>query len=129
MFLLIVFETKCVPYSHVVLVLLWCVSFYEKIQCLKFTINHYGSGHSVSNLYSVDPWLHFPIRLAFTITINKSQVQSLEMCSLNLDPECFANGQQYFACSRISKPDNLYMYARKENQIILFAHNYSKNGL
>lgn len=54
--------------------------------------------------------LQFPIRLAFAITINKAQDQSLELCGLDLDTDCFLHGQLYVACSRIGKPDNLYIY-------------------
>ena len=34
----------------------------------------------------------FPIRLAFTITINKAQGQSLELCGLYLHTDCFSHG-------------------------------------
>lgn len=53
--------------------------------------------------------LQFPIRLAFAITINKAQGQSLELCGLDLDADCFSHGQLYVACSRVDKPDNLYI--------------------
>ncbi|KAK1342022.1 hypothetical protein QTO34_016775 [Cnephaeus nilssonii] len=51
--------------------------------------------------------LQFPIRLAFAITITKAQGQSLELCGLDLDRDCFSHGQLYVACSRVGKPDNL----------------------
>ena len=54
--------------------------------------------------------LQFPIRLAFAVTINKAQGQSLEMCGLDLDVDCFSHGQLYVACSRVGKPDSLYIY-------------------
>ena len=34
--------------------------------------------------------LQFPIRLAFAMTINKSQGQSLKVCGLNLEHSCFS---------------------------------------
>ena len=43
--------------------------------------------------------LQFPIRLAFAITINKSQGQSLELCGLYLHTDCFSHGHLYVACS------------------------------
>ncbi|GFT86610.1 ATP-dependent DNA helicase pif1 [Trichonephila clavipes] len=55
--------------------------------------------------------LQFPIRLAFAITINKAQGQSLELCWLDLSVDCFSHGQLYVACSRVGKPDSLYIYA------------------
>ena len=33
--------------------------------------------------------LQFPIRLAFAITINKAQGQSLEKCGIDLNTDCF----------------------------------------
>nr|CTR11698.1 putative helicase [Calliphora vicina] len=44
--------------------------------------------------------LQFPVRLAFTMIINKSQVQSLRVCGINLENACFSDGQLYVACSR-----------------------------
>lgn len=54
--------------------------------------------------------VQFPIRLAFAITINKAQGQSLELCGLDLGTDCFSHGQLYVACSRVGKPENLYIY-------------------
>ncbi|GFV36186.1 ATP-dependent DNA helicase [Trichonephila clavipes] len=55
--------------------------------------------------------LQFSIRLAFAITINKAQGQSLELRGLDLSVDCFSHGQLYVACSRVGKPDSLYIYA------------------
>ena len=55
--------------------------------------------------------LQFPIRLAFAMTINKAQGQSLQVCGLNLENDCFSHGQLYVACSRVGKPSDLYVYA------------------
>jgi len=45
----------------------------------------------------------FPIRLAFAMTINKSQGQTLSVCGLDLETLCFSHGQLYVACSRRGK--------------------------
>lgn len=55
--------------------------------------------------------LQFPVRLAFAMTINKAQGQSLEVCGINLEYPCFAHGQLYVACSRVGKPSALYVFA------------------
>lgn len=55
--------------------------------------------------------LQFPVRLAFAMTINKAQGQSLEICGINLEYPCFSHGQLYVACSRIGKPSALFIYA------------------
>ncbi|XP_055306971.1 uncharacterized protein LOC129571224 [Sitodiplosis mosellana] len=56
--------------------------------------------------------LQFPIRIAFAITINKSQGQSMEVCGINLEYPVFSHGQLYVACSRVGKPHALYIYAK-----------------
>ncbi|XP_044741244.1 uncharacterized protein LOC123302390 [Chrysoperla carnea] len=43
--------------------------------------------------------LQFSIRLAYVMTINKSQGQTMTIC-----------GQLYVACSRVGKPSNLFVY-------------------
>jgi ATP-dependent DNA helicase PIF1 len=55
--------------------------------------------------------LQFPVRLAFAMTINKSQGQSLQVCGINLEFLCFAHGQLFVACSRVGKPTSLFIYA------------------
>ncbi|CAH2106309.1 unnamed protein product [Euphydryas editha] len=37
--------------------------------------------------------LQFPVRLAFAMSINKPQVQSLIVCGINLENPCFLHGQ------------------------------------
>ena len=53
--------------------------------------------------------LQFPIRLAFAITINKAQGQSLEKSSIDLNADCFSHGQLYVACCIVGKPENLFI--------------------
>lgn len=55
--------------------------------------------------------LQFPVRLAFSITINKSQGQSIEHCGVDLRSPCFSHGQLYVACSRVGSPKNLNILA------------------
>jgi ATP-dependent DNA helicase PIF1 len=55
--------------------------------------------------------LQFPVRLAFAITINKSQGQSIKDIGVDLRSSCFCHGQLYVACSRVGSPKNLLMLA------------------
>lgn len=54
--------------------------------------------------------LQFPLRLAFAMTINKAQGQSLKIAGVILENSCFSHGQLYVACSRVGTPKNLFIY-------------------
>jgi hypothetical protein len=64
--------------------------------------------------------LQFPARLAFAMTINKAQRQSLRVAGINLENPCFSHGQLYVACSRVGTPKQLYIYApeRKTKNVV-----------
>jgi hypothetical protein len=51
--------------------------------------------------------LQFPIKLAFALTINKSQGQSLESVGIDLSADVFGHGQLYVALSRATNFSNI----------------------
>ncbi|CAK1588385.1 unnamed protein product [Parnassius mnemosyne] len=51
-------------------------------------------------------------RLAFAMTIDKSQGQTLSVCGLDLGTPCFSHGQPYMACSHVGKPSSLFVLAK-----------------
>ncbi|XP_067134502.1 ATP-dependent DNA helicase pif1-like [Centruroides vittatus] len=53
--------------------------------------------------------LQFPIKLAYSFTINKAQGHTLKHCGIDLKHSCFSHGQLYVACSRVGNLKNLYM--------------------
>jgi len=55
--------------------------------------------------------VQFPVRLAFAVTINKAQGQSLNVAGLILETPCFSHGQLYVACSRVGTPKKLFIFA------------------
>ncbi|GBM35587.1 hypothetical protein AVEN_121038-1 [Araneus ventricosus] len=55
--------------------------------------------------------LQFPVRIAFEITINKAQDQSLKVTGINLETPCFSHGQLYVAISTVGTPRNICIYA------------------
>lgn len=67
--------------------------------------------------------IQFPVRLAFAMTINKSQGQSLEVCGINLEFPCFSHGQLYVACSRVGKPSSLFVFAPENQTKNIVYHN------
>ena len=52
----------------------------------------------------------FPIRLAFAMTINKAQAQSLKHLGLYLPSPVFSHGQLYVALSRSGIPANTKIF-------------------
>ena len=59
--------------------------------------------------------LQFPVRVSFTMTINKSQGQRLTVVGLDLSTNCFSHGQLYVGCSRVTNGDNLYILSEGGN--------------
>ena len=55
--------------------------------------------------------LQFPVRVAFAMTINKAQGQSLQVCGLNLENPCFSHGQLYVAWSCVGDASDLFVDA------------------
>ncbi|UYV82124.1 hypothetical protein LAZ67_21001012 [Cordylochernes scorpioides] len=55
--------------------------------------------------------LQFPVMVAFAMTINKSQGQTLQVLGVHLEAPCFSHGQLYVACSRVSSPKNLFVFS------------------
>jgi ATP-dependent exoDNAse (exonuclease V), alpha subunit - helicase superfamily I member len=53
--------------------------------------------------------IQFSIPVAFAMTINKSQGQSLSICGINLENPCFSHSQLYAACSRVGEPSALFI--------------------
>ena len=51
--------------------------------------------------------LQFPVRLAFSMTINKSQGQSVWYVGLNLRSPVFTHGQFYVGISRVTSVHNI----------------------
>ncbi len=52
----------------------------------------------------------FPIKLAWAMTINKAQGQTLDRVGLYLPFPVFSHGQLYVACGRVGSPDRLSIF-------------------
>jgi len=60
--------------------------------------------------------LQFPVRLAFAITINKSQGQSVEHVGINLQTSVFSHEQLYVSFSRYTSPLNISVLLSEQSQ-------------
>ena len=58
---------------------------------------------------SIGQYIQLPVRVAYAITIHKSQGQTFSKA--NLTPSCFATGQLYVAISRMTHISGLYLTA------------------
>ena len=66
----------------------------------------------------------FPVRLCFTMTINKGQGQSFHTVGLDLRTPVFTHGQFYVAVSRTSSVEGLFILIPEESQGITLNVNY-----
>ena len=72
--------------------------------------------------------VQFPIRLAYAMTINKSQGQTFDKVGIYLNKACFAHGQLYVAFSRArSKNDVSVEIVETPEQGKDRGHHYTKN--
>jgi len=55
--------------------------------------------------------LQFPVHLAFAMSINKTQGQSLKVAGINLKTLCVFHGQLYVPCSRVKTWKKWYVFA------------------
>ena len=58
--------------------------------------------------------LQFPVILAYYLTFNRAQGQSLERCGLLLPQSVFNHGLLYTGFSRCGDPMNTFVYANQE---------------
>ena len=63
--------------------------------------------------------LQFPIKLAFALTINRAQGQSINKCGILLPKSVWTHGQIYVAFSRCGNPRNIFVWADQEEFIQL----------
>ena len=57
----------------------------------------------------------FPVKLAYSMTANKSQGQTLDFVGIYIPTEFFSHGQFYVAMSRVGRMDSLRILYKTEN--------------
>lgn len=74
-------------------------------------------------------WLQFPVRLAFALSINKSEGQSLSVCDINLENSRFLHGQYCLLPVPLSEYHQHYLFTRQKTKltILCIQKHYNKH--
>lgn len=80
----------------------------------------------------VGTFTQYPIKLAWAITVHKSQGQTFNKMKLDLKRPTFASGQLYVALSRLRSLDGLFLsreilphYVRTDRDVLTFSSTYN----
>jgi hypothetical protein len=68
--------------------------------------------------------MQYPLRLAYAMTFNKSQSQTLAKVLLDITNPPFTHGQLYIAMSRVWDSNNICMFLTEE-QLVLSEHSHT----
>lgn len=88
-----------------------------KWEVTKYEIVTESSGEKRLEQKVIGTFVQFPVKIAYAITIHKSQGQTYD--AVNLHPRCFAAGQLYVALSRVKAIKGLHLVSPiKEDYLI-----------
>ena len=94
-------EVEIEPYS-------WAINTYELIE---------ADGKQRSRIVEIAQYRQIPLKLAFAITIHKSQGQTFEKAVIH--PDVWLAGQLYVALSRVANSEGLYLSSKIKDEFLI----------
>lgn len=100
----------------------WDICDYE----IKFD----DEGNSRIEPVIIGAFCQLPLRIAYAITIHKSQGQTYECANIN--PACFSSGQLYVALSRVKTVGNIHLFSAIQERYLIASQaviNFYEQGI
>ena len=92
----------------------------------------YDEKYKRLNKEVIGTYTQYPLKLAWAITVHKSQGMTFDRMFLDLSMGVFASGQLYVALSRVRSLEGLYLsrdiipsYVRTDRQVLLYSKDYN----
>lgn len=88
-----------------------------EISAYTWVINAYELFDNKPRLVEIARYTQIPLKLAFAITVHKSQGQTFEKAIVH--PDLWQAGQLYVALSRVAKSDGLFLYSKIKDEFLI----------
>ena len=88
-----------------------------EISAYTWVINAYELFNDKPRLVEIARYTQIPLKLAFAITVHKSQGQTFEKAIVH--PDLWQAGQLYVALSRVAKSDGLFLYSKIKDEFLI----------
>lgn len=88
-----------------------------EVSAYTWVINAYELFENKPRLVEIARYTQIPLKLAFAITVHKSQGQTFKKAIVH--PDLWQAGQLYVALSRVAKSDGLFLYSKIKDEFLI----------